>query len=343
MKFPWVNISLLVILITLTVTGYLGLVNGEAGRAWRLWLHGISAYALIALFVWKSSVIFDAFRRKNRWTRERIAFAIMLILLMLTVMMGLIWTFNGPIHWGGFSLISLHIYVAIPMMLIIVWHVRRMKFIFKVKGAIDRRLFLGTAVAAVAGLILWRTTDIAKAFAGKVGAQRRFTGSYEQGSFTGNFPATSWIFDNPDQIDKTTWHLNVDGAVRQNLSIGYDELLAMPAQTLDVLLDCTSGWYTMQTWQGILLQDVLAQAGLLDTAVSVTVEAVSKYKRRFPLDELENVLLAYNVAGAPLSHGHGAPIRLVSPNRRGYDWVKWVDHIQVNKTSANLQSPLPLR
>ncbi len=343
MKFPWVNVSLLIILSTLFVTGYFGLVNGDAGSAWRLWLHGIAAYALIALFVWKSSVIFDAVRRKNKWTRERIVFAIMLFFLIVTVIMGLIWTYNGPVHLGGFSLISLHIYVAIPMMLIVVWHVRRMKFIFKIKGSLDRRLFMGTAVSALAGLILWRSTDVAKAFAGKLGAERRFSGSYERGSFTGNFPTTSWIFDDPDPIDTTTWQLTVDGAVRQAVSINYDELLAMPTQKLDVLLDCTSGWYTTQTWQGVLLRDVLAKAGLLETAVSVTVEAISKYNRRIPLDELDDVLLAYNVADEPLSHGHGAPVRLVFPNRRGYDWVKWVTHIRVNTTSALLQSPLPLR
>lgn len=343
MKSPWVNAAVLIILVTLLVTGYFGLVNGEEGRAWRLWLHGVAAYALIVLFVWKSQVILDAFRRKNKWTRERVAFAIMLVSLLITVVMGLVWTFNGPVHWGGFSLVSLHIYLAIPMMLVVVWHIRRMKFIFKVKGTLDRRLFIGTAVSATVGLLLWRTTDIAKGLTGKLGAERRFTGSYERGSFTGNFPATSWIFDYPAPIDKATWQLKVDGAVQQPLTIGYDDLLAMPAHTADVLLDCTSGWFSTQTWQGVLLTDLLAQAGLLETAVSVTVTAVSKYNRRFAIDDLDDVFLAYNVADVPLAHGHGAPVRLVVPQQRGYDWVKWVDHITVNTTSAHLQSPLPLR
>ncbi|MBK8900492.1 MAG: molybdopterin-dependent oxidoreductase [Anaerolineaceae bacterium] len=342
MKFPWSNVALLIILVTLTVSGYLGLVNGHEDAAWRLWVHGIAAYALIVLFVWKSRVILDAFIRKKKWTRGRVAFSVMLILLLVTVLMGLLWTFNGPIHLGGFSLVSLHIYVAVPVMLLLVWHVRRMKFIFKVKGTLDRRLFLGTAVSSLIGALLWRFSDVGKTAVGLEGAKRRFTGSYERGSFTGQFPSVSWIFDYPDLVNKEEWQLLVDGAVARPLSLSYSELLVRPTVEQEVLLDCTSGWYTTQVWQGVPLKQLLDEAGVLDTAVSVTIEAVSHYKRRFALADCDHFLLATHAAGVPLAHGHGAPLRLVAPQLRGYDWVKWVTRIHVNTTSAIWQSPLPL-
>ena len=103
MKAPWANVALLGILLTLLVSGYLGLVSGDEKAAWRLWLHGIAAYALILIFVWKGAIILDAYRRKNKWTRQRVLFALILFLLLVVVGTGLLWTLNGPITVGSFS------------------------------------------------------------------------------------------------------------------------------------------------------------------------------------------------------------------------------------------------
>jgi hypothetical protein len=343
MKSPWANISLVIILSTLLMTGYFGLVNGQERAAWRLWLHGAAAYALMVLFVWKSQIIWDAYGRKKRWTRPRITFAIMLTLLLVVVFMGLFWVFYGPLYLGGFSLLTLHIYIALPVMALVGWHLWRMRFILKVKGVADRRLFVGTAVSAVVGAFLWWSVGRGKEWVAQSEDGRRFTGSYEQGSFTGRFPTVSWLFDSPDPIDITTWKLVVDGAVARPLSMGYEALTQMTAVSQTATLDCTGGWYSTQVWQGVPLRDVLAEAGLLDTAESITAISISHYRRRFALAELDGMLLAYIVGDEPLVHGHGAPLRLVVPHRRGYDWVKWVTHIHVNTTSAIWQSPLPLR
>ena len=48
------------------------------------------------------------------------------------------------------------------------------------------------------------------------------------------------------------------------------------------------------------------------------------------------MLLATHVGGEPISPGHGAPVRLVAPNRRGFQWVKWVDRIAMLPTVESL-------
>jgi DMSO/TMAO reductase YedYZ molybdopterin-dependent catalytic subunit len=48
-----------------------------------------------------------------------------------------------------------------------------------------------------------------------------------------------------------------------------------------------------------------------------------------PLEEASRALLATGVAGQPLPLANGAPCRLVAPDRRGLEWVKWVTRVEV--------------
>ena len=343
MRYPWANVVLLFTILVLFISGLIGLINGQSRTAWVLWIHGSAAYMLLLLFVWKSSIILSAVQRKRVWTRQRVLFFILLALLITTIILGLSWTFYGPNTLGPFSLLSWHIYLAIPVMILMIWHSRQMKFIFRVTGVRDRRFFLGVLLPALVGTVAWRTAKWGKSILQLPATRRRFTGSYEQGSFTGHFPSVSWIADFPDMINSTKWQLTIDGAVKNAASFSLADLSAMRQITRDVVLDCTGGWYTEQKWQGVSLAYLLEQVEVLAEGQSVTITAVSGYNRRFNINEAAELLLALEVAGQPLSHAHGAPLRLVAPGHRGFAWVKWVSHIQVNSSSALLQSPLPLQ
>jgi DMSO/TMAO reductase YedYZ molybdopterin-dependent catalytic subunit len=58
---------------------------------------------------------------------------------------------------------------------------------------------------------------------------------------------------------------------------------------------------------------------------------VTGYRWSFPLAEARDFLLATHVGGERLSHGHGFPLRLVAPQRRGFQWVKWVTRIELRR------------
>src|SRR5206468_1996957 len=84
------------------------------------------------------------------------------------------------------------------------------------------------------------------------------------------------------------------------------------------VLDCTGGWYAEQEWGGVRLDRLLAAAGIdLPEDGSVDVVSATGYTRRLPLSDAAHLLLATSAAGTPLSAGHGAPVRLVAPGRRG--------------------------
>ena len=78
-------------------------------------------------------------------------------------------------------------------------------------------------------------------------------------------------------------------------------------------------------------------------ARSIDVISSTGYRRRLPLADLDQLLLATHAAGQPLSDGHGGPVRLVALGRRGFWWVKWVQRIEVTAESWWLQPPFPLQ
>ncbi|HSM58214.1 MAG TPA: molybdopterin-dependent oxidoreductase [Candidatus Sulfomarinibacteraceae bacterium] len=336
MRFPWANIALLLLLLLQLVTGYLGLVNGRVERAWLLWAHGMGAYGIVLLLLWKGAIVWDVLGRGKRWRPARLAFLVLALLLVVVILLGVLWTFGGLEYAFGFSLISLHIYLAVPLMILLAFHAWRMRWIWRVKRATNRRAFLRMGAVALGGAVLWW-------LARRVQLARRFTGSYEVGSYGGWFPRVSWINDDPRPIEAEQWQLVLDGLVRQPLRLSYEQARELAGEEMTATLDCTGGWYSTQVWRGIPLSGLLAMAGVHQGARSVTVHSVTGYWRRFSLREAEAFLLAADVAGQPLSHGHGFPLRLVAPGRRGFAWVKWVTHVTVDEVSAYWQPPLPLQ
>jgi DMSO/TMAO reductase YedYZ molybdopterin-dependent catalytic subunit len=342
MRYPWVNSALLVLLLAQLLTGFFGLISGAPAFAWVLWLHGIIGYAILVIFIWKGQIILAVVRR--RWldlTRTIFLFFTLLTLVILAT--GFIWSETGPHYEAGFSLITLHAVLALLLVGLLAWHTLARRFIFRVPRARDRRAFLRLAAVSLGGLVLWQTGRTGKARLALPAAFRRFTGSYDTGSLSGGFPVVSWLFDAPAPLDAVTWRLVVEGAVLQPAALAYAQVLAAPASTLTTVIDCTGGWYSQQQWSGVSLGALLDLAGPRPSARSVTIQSVTGYARRFPLAEARAFVLATHVAGKPIDEGHGYPLRLVAPNHRGYDWVKWVERIQVNETSALLQPPLPLQ
>jgi len=312
-------------------------------RAWVLWLHGAGAYGILLLFFWKGAVIWEALRRRQRKSHQRTGFLILLLLLLLTLLLGLLWSFAGPKYLFGFSLLTLHIFLAIPVMILLAWHSWRLRWIWRMPHSLDRRLFLRSGLFALAGWAAWLMANRARARLSLPGEARRFTGSYEVGSFTGRFPITSWIADDPQPVDLDSWRLLITGEVRRPTTLSYQQLQTLATEKIVATLDCTGGFFTTQEWQGVSLSALLDQAGIVEEVRSVAVTSVTGYQRRFSLAEARGFFLATGVGGQPLSHGHGFPVRLVVPAGRGYTWVKWVTDITASRIDPNWQPPLPLQ
>ncbi|MGE5603894.1 MAG: molybdopterin-dependent oxidoreductase [Nitrososphaerales archaeon] len=343
MRYPWINTALFVILVVLLLTGFFGLTTGADRGRWVLWLHGAAGYVLVLMFAWKGRVILDVLRRVPRLGTARLAFLLLILLTLAAVVTGLIWTTTGPAHLSVFSIMTVHAVLGIPIFVLLGWHTVARRYVVRVRHSRDRRAFLRFAGLTVGGAALWAVVRSTKTALALPAAGRRFTGSFETGSLTGVFPFVSWLFDHPAPVDAAAWRLRIDGAVDKPVSMSYADLLSMPAEPVRVTLDCTGGWYSLQEWRGVRLDRLLEMAGVAAGAESVSIVSISGYSRRFPIETARDLVLATHVAGRPLEHGHGFPVRLVAPGYRGFNWVKWVQAIEVNTTSELLQPPLPLQ
>jgi DMSO/TMAO reductase YedYZ molybdopterin-dependent catalytic subunit len=202
---------------------------------------------------------------------------------------------------------------------------------------VDRRAVVRTGALVLAGGAMWRAIDGLYRMGGI--PPRRFTGSHARGSDDPDrMPVTQWLFDTVPHLDPAVWELTVaDRLGTRRLQLA--DLRGLPQTDRRVVLDCTGGWYAAQTWSGVPLAVLLDHVG----ARRVVVTSHTGYARAFPIGVADDLLLALDVAGLPLSAGHGAPARLVAPGRRGFWWVKWVRHIAVDDVPAWIQPPFPVQ
>jgi DMSO/TMAO reductase YedYZ molybdopterin-dependent catalytic subunit len=71
------------------------------------------------------------------------------------------------------------------------------------------------------------------------------------------------------------------------------------------------------------------------------VTSVTGYRRTFPVSDANALWLVVACQGGPLTAATGAPVRLVTPGRRGFWWVKWVARVELSDAPDWRQLPFP--
>ena len=181
---------------------------------------------------------------------------------------------------------------------------------------------------------------------------------YDRGVFTPNaqfFVRWHWA-GIPTTVDPGTFRLVVDGHVDAPLSLSLGDLMGMERMELVAVNQCSGnsrGFFQPRVaggewgngamgnarWVGVSLRDVLARArmkpgaqrvrfGGLDQAL---VPTAPKFLKSLDLDHASDgeVMLAYEMNGAPLPLLNGFPLRLVVPGWYSTYWVKMLNHMEV--------------
>lgn len=327
--------SLAALIALLFGTGLLSMVSGQNSSVWVWGLHGGGGAALGLVTGWKLRRVWRRMVAPQYWDRRTFAGVAATGLVITALGSGWVWSSGGDLYVAGFNLLNWHITLGCVLTLTVALHallrarpLRRTDVLPAAAQARRRQLLQLGTIGAAALATHWLQRPVAAAL-GWRGASRRWTGSYEVGSFQGNaFPATSWVADRPRVISAESYRLAVVGLVGSPLSL---PLSAIPNDDqITATLDCTGGFFSTQHWRGIQLQRLIALAGPLPAATHVRVESMTGYRWSFPLAEAATLLLATDVGAERLAHGHGAPLRLVAPGRRGFQWIKWVVRIELH-------------
>jgi len=157
------------------------------------------------------------------------------------------------------------------------------------------------------------------------------------------------------EVDPATYKLRVTGLVERPMELSLADLKQRPRQELAAGFECSgnnkgrmNGLVGNARWAGTSLAALLRDCRMKSQAREVvffgadkgseevshggTTEKVEqRFARSLAVEDAERpqVLVAYEMNGAPLSLYQGAPVRLIVPGWYGVANIKWLEHIHV--------------
>ena len=137
------------------------------------------------------------------------------------------------------------------------------------------------------------------------------------------------------QRSEAEYRLRVGGHVDQHLDMSAADLKAMPVTRLTKDFQCVTGWRVRDVkWKGVRLSALLDRAGVKEGAGGVRFHSFDgRYTESLTLDQArrDDVIVAWEMEGGPISAAHGGPVRLYVAPMYGYKSCKWLETVEVTE------------
>jgi DMSO/TMAO reductase YedYZ molybdopterin-dependent catalytic subunit len=134
--------------------------------------------------------------------------------------------------------------------------------------------------------------------------------------------------------------MEIGGRVDNPISLSYDDLLARPQVERIITIACVSNevggnLIGNAVWQGVLLRDLLEEAGVQPEAEQVFGTSVDGWTCGFPVEAAfdgRDAMIAIGMNGEPLPVQHGFPARVIIPGLYGYvSATKWLSTLELTR------------
>jgi DMSO/TMAO reductase YedYZ molybdopterin-dependent catalytic subunit len=148
---------------------------------------------------------------------------------------------------------------------------------------------------------------------------------------TKNFPGGDPV------VDGQSWRLSVGGMVDKPLKLSLADLRGLTGASEYSTMECISnnvGGELMSTgsFTGVRLRELLAMASPRAGGTWAAFRAVDGYAESLPMSLIQGapeILVAYDLDGAPLPASHGFPARMLIPGHYGMKGPKWLEAIDL--------------
>jgi DMSO/TMAO reductase YedYZ molybdopterin-dependent catalytic subunit len=144
--------------------------------------------------------------------------------------------------------------------------------------------------------------------------------------------------DVPDYpADLAGWDFRVYGEVEHPLTLMWDELDALPKETVVQDIHCVTRWSRFDAeFSGVPWSAIRERVSPLGSAHFAIAHSEAGFTANVPAAALElaGALLVTHADGEPLAPEHGWPLRLVVPGRYFWKSAKWLRAIELRATDS---------
>jgi len=168
---------------------------------------------------------------------------------------------------------------------------------------------------------------------------RGFTHRPQRDDLAGRIPPGQHLVDGfpvlsagpTPRIAPEKWAFILNVGTRPVMTWNWAEFNALPQTKMTRDIHCVTTWSKLDTrWEGILVDDVLAEAGLEPPTGFMLAHSYDGYSTNVPVADLigGRAMVALRYEGKPLEADHGGPARLLVPHLYFWKSAKWLNGLQ---------------